>query len=143
MVRTGEVDMHEYYIDQNPPPDKIFVFGSNHPTGRHGAGAARYARFFCGAREGQSTGLQGSSYAIPTRGRYLGNGRFETIEHREVVSYIHEFVQFTKEHTELSFFVTAIGCGFAGWKTDEIAPHFHGAINCIFPIRFRKHLEYI
>lgn len=136
------MNLHSYYLTENPTPGKIFVFGSN-LSGRHGAGAAKYARFFCGAIEGQSVGQQGSSYAIPTRGRYLGRSKFEPIEHREVVAYIQEFVQFTKSNPDLAFYVTAIGCGFAGWSPADIAPHFHGAINCEFPISFKKHLEYI
>ena len=44
----------------------IFVFGSN-LAGRHGAGAALYARQYRGAIYGKGVGLQGNSYAIPTK----------------------------------------------------------------------------
>ena len=44
----------------------IFVFGSN-TEGRHGAGAALYARQHHGAIYGQARGLQGNSYAIVTK----------------------------------------------------------------------------
>ena len=44
---------------------KIFVFGSN-LAGRHGKGAALFARQKHGAIHGQGVGLQGTSYAIPT-----------------------------------------------------------------------------
>lgn len=47
-------------------PNVIFVFGSN-PEGRHGAGAARVARLRFGAVYGRGEGLQGRSYAIPTK----------------------------------------------------------------------------
>ena len=44
----------------------IFVFGSN-LAGRHGAGAALCALREHGAIYGQGVGLQGNSYAIPTK----------------------------------------------------------------------------
>lgn len=49
-----------------PDANTIFVFGSN-PEGRHGAGAAKTAREKFGAQYGQGEGLQGNSYAIPTK----------------------------------------------------------------------------
>ena len=45
---------------------RVFVFGSN-LAGRHGRGAARAAVREHGAIYGQGEGLQGNSYAIPTR----------------------------------------------------------------------------
>lgn len=44
----------------------IFVFGSN-LAGRHGKGAALWARQHRGAIYGQGIGLQGNSYAIPSK----------------------------------------------------------------------------
>ena len=41
----------------------IFVFGSN-LAGRHGKGAALFARHYRGAVYGQGEGLQGRSYAL-------------------------------------------------------------------------------
>lgn len=49
-----------------PSEDTIFVFGSN-PEGRHGAGAAKTAVDSFGAIYGQGEGLQGNSYALPTK----------------------------------------------------------------------------
>jgi len=48
----------------------IFVFGSNR-AGRHGNGAALAARRQHGAIYGQGEGLQGQSYAIPTKDEKL------------------------------------------------------------------------
>ena len=45
---------------------RIFVFGSN-LAGRHGKGAALWARNNRGAVYGQGEGPQGLSYAIPTK----------------------------------------------------------------------------
>ena len=44
----------------------IFVFGSN-LAGRHGKGAALFAKQNHGAIYGQNMGLQRNSYAIPTK----------------------------------------------------------------------------
>lgn len=49
-----------------PSDNVVFVFGSN-LEGRHGAGAALFAKNNFGAIYGQSEGLQGNSYAIPTK----------------------------------------------------------------------------
>src|SRR5262245_53580931 len=48
----------------------IFVFGSN-LAGRHGKGAALYAKQHHGAICGQGEGLQGDSYAIPLLSTFL------------------------------------------------------------------------
>jgi O-acetyl-ADP-ribose deacetylase (regulator of RNase III) len=68
---------------------------------------------------GQGIGLQGQSYAIPTM-----QGGVETIR-----PYVDDFIRFAKEHRELFFYVTRIGCGIAGFKDDEIAPLFTEAVN--------------
>ena len=98
--------------------NEIFVFGSN-LEGMHGGGAARAAVTKFGAVMGQGVGLQGQSYAIPTM-----QGGVETIR-----PYVDEFINFAKRHPELTFLVTRIGCGIAGFDDKEIAPLFIGAIN--------------
>ena len=98
--------------------DEVFVFGSN-LHGYHGGGAARAAVKKFGAIWGQGVGLQGQSYAIPTM-----QGGAETIK-----PYVDLFIDFAKEHTELFFYVTRIGCGIAGFKDSEIAPLFQDAID--------------
>ena len=97
-------------------PDEIFVFGSN-LAGAHGGGAARIAVEKFGAIWGQGVGLQGQCYAIPTM-----QGGVETIK-----PYVDEFIDFAKQHKELFFYVTRIGCGIAGFKDEEIAPLFKDA----------------
>jgi len=97
--------------------NEIFVFGSN-LDGHHYGGAARIAEEKFGAIFGQGVGLQGQSYAIPTM-----QGGVETIR-----PYVDEFIEFAKQHPELIFYVTRIGCGIAGFKDSEIAPLFRGAI---------------
>lgn len=108
--------------------NEVFVFGSN-LAGAHGGGAARLAYNRFGAVWGQGVGLQGHSYAIPTM-----QGGVETIK-----PYVDEFVRFARENTHLTFLVTKIGCGIAGFHEEEIAPLFRDAVdvkNIILPREF-------
>ena len=106
-------------------PGEIFVFGSN-LRGIHAGGAARIALNKFGAIMGQGVGLQGQSYAIPTM-----QGGVETIK-----PYVDEFIAFAREHRELTFLVTRIGCGIAGFTDEEISPLFeeaHEVENIVLP----------
>ena len=108
--------------------NEIFVFGSN-LAGSHGGGAARLAYNRFGAIWGQGVGLQGQSYGIPTM-----HGGVEAIK-----PYVNEFIAFAKQHPEMKFLVTKIGCGIAGFTIDEIAPLFKDALdveNVILPKEF-------
>ena len=97
---------------------EIFVFGSN-LAGMHGGGAAYIALKKFGAKLGQGVGLQGQSYGIPTM-----QGGVETI-----APYVDEFIAFAREHSELRFLVTRIGCGIAGFDAEDIAPLFREAMD--------------
>ena len=106
-------------------PGEIFVFGSN-LRGMHGGGAAYAAYRKFGAVMGQGVGLQCQSYAIPTM-----QGGVETIR-----PYADEFIAFAKAHPDLTFLVTRIGCGIAGFTDDEISPLFekaHNVENIVLP----------
>ena len=106
-------------------PNEIFVFGSN-LRGMHGGGAAYIAYRKFGAIMGKGVGLQGQSYAIPTM-----QGGVETIR-----PYVDEFIWFAKQHPDLTFLVTRIGCGIAGFTDDEISPLFeeaHEVENIVLP----------
>lgn len=93
-------------------PNEVFVFGSN-VRGMHYGGAAAFAVKRFGAIMGQGEGLQGRSYAIPT---------MEGMENMQAA--VDRFIAFAKEHTELIFLVTPIGCGIAGYTPEEVAPLF-------------------
>ena len=113
--------------------DEVFVFGSN-LAGMHGGGAAYAAFKLFGAVMGCGVGLRGQSYAIPTM-----QGGVETIK-----PYVDDFIAFAKEHPELFFFVTRIGCGIAGFRDKEIAPLFAEALgleNVCLPESFVKNLK--
>lgn len=105
----------------------IFVFGSN-LAGRHGAGAARFAVLHHGAIYGQGIGLQGNSYGIPTK-----DERIETRGLVEIERDVIEFLAFARSRPDLSFYITPIGCGLAGYKRPQIRPMFADMpANCRF-----------
>lgn len=114
----------------------VFVFGSNE-AGRHGKGAALYARTHYGALYGQGEGLQGRSYAIPTKSAIL-----RTLPLPVIRIYVERFLAFAAAHPELQFEVTPIGCGLAGYKPADIAPMFINAPgNCSLPGDFLMELK--
>lgn len=114
---------------------RVFVFGSN-LAGRHGAGAALYARQHHGAIYGKGVGLQGNSYAIPTKDFNIRTLSLHTIE-----NYVREFKEFAINHPDMFFNVTRIGCGLAGYTDKQIAPMFINApVNCILPEEW-KHIN--
>lgn len=113
---------------------QIFVFGSNE-AGHHDGGAARIAVEKFGAVYGQGRGLQGRSYAIPTM-----SGSLTAIAHE-----IDQFIWFADSHPEMTFLVTRIGCGIAGYRDVDIAPLFAQAYslpNVFLPEEFWKVLSY-
>jgi len=113
---------------------KIFVFGSN-LAGRHGAGAALEARKKHGAVWGVAEGLMGNSYAIPTKDRYL---RSRTLE--DIRASVETFLNFARETPELTYQVTRIGCGLAGYRDHEIGPMFAQApANCELPVPWEQY----
>ncbi len=97
--------------------NEIFVFGSN-KSGMHGGGAAHFAFEQFGAEWGVGEGLTGRCYALPT---------MEGIESfRQAVS---TFIECAKQHQDLIFLVTAVGCGIAGYTPKEVAPMFKDAVD--------------
>jgi hypothetical protein len=114
----------------------IFVFGSN-LSGRHGRGAALRAREHHGAVSGKGVGLQGTSYAIPTKDHALRALPLEQIAH-----YVKRFIEFAREHSEMTFQVTRVGCGVAGYSDKQMAPLFAGAPeNCQLPDEWKPFLQ--
>ena len=107
------------YIDRLLPK-QVFVFGSN-ALGYHTGGASGTARKKFGAVWGQAEGLQGQSYAIP-----VDFGK-DVRKDNEVKAAVDRFIAFAKEHTELFFFVTRVGCGIAGYHDNEMAQFFKDA----------------
>jgi O-acetyl-ADP-ribose deacetylase (regulator of RNase III) len=97
--------------------NEIFVFGSN-IQGMHGGGAAWYAHKNFGAEWGIGEGLTGRTYALPTM-----EG---TASMKKAIAH---FIDCAKQHPELTFLVTAVGCGIAGYTPKEVAPMFREALS--------------
>lgn len=104
-------------------PNEIFIFGSNF-GGKHGKGAAKTALGW-GAKWGQAAGLQGRTYGIPTKDASIRR----TLSVEEIKPYVDEFIEFAKQHPELTFLVTEIGTGLATHKHKDIAPLFQKVVN--------------
>lgn len=136
--------MRKYHKDgTRPDGDEVFVFGSN-LAGIHGAGAARAALLYFGAQYGEGEGYQRSKqgkhcYAIPTK-----DLKIDTLPIQTISLHVDDFAYFTHDHPEMQFFVTAVGCGLAGYKHEDIAPLFRNcAGNCSFPEEWEPYLEFM
>ena len=113
----------------------VFVFGSNY-AGRHGAGAALYARNHYGARYGVGKGRQGNAYAIPTKDGYLRSLPLNVIQ-----AHVNEFIEYAASEPATEFLLTRVGCGLAGYKDSQIAPMFKNAPeNCMLPEEWKEYV---
>ncbi len=108
---------------QELKPNEIFVFGSN-LAGRHGAGAALLAYNKFGARKGIGLGLEGKSYALPTKDYSL-----ITLPKLILRHFVNMFIAEARAFREYNFLVTEVGCGLAGYEPKDIAPLFKEALN--------------
>lgn len=119
---------------------EIFVFGSN-LLGIHGKDAALFAVQKHGAIQGQGIGLQGNSYAIPTKQSPARS--LDLVQINKFVADFLSFAYYTPEHT---FMVTQIGCGLAEWNPCQIAPLFRLARdirNVKLPMPFQDFLPWM
>jgi transcriptional regulator with XRE-family HTH domain len=111
-------------------PNGVFVFGSN-ARGIHDGGAARQAYEKFGAVWGQGHGHHGDSYAIDTM------SGFPTL-----AAEVDTFLDYARQHPQLTFHVTPIGTGIAGYRVDQIAPLFADKPgNVVLPPEFRALLD--
>ena len=128
---------YKYHNGSGAEAQQIFVFGSN-LAGIHGAGAARFAYEHYGAYWGIGYGVTGISYAIPTKEQNVITPRFLY----DIKISVEKFLIWAKRYSKMSFFVTRIGCGLAGYTDEQVAPMFKGApVNCVFPIEWKEYLE--
>jgi len=119
-------------------PNQIFVFGAN-SAGRHGLGAAKLALNKFGAKYGVGRGLQGQSYALPTK-----DFDIETLPLYDIERNIKEYLDFAGKNPHLEFLTTKIGAGLAGYSVDQIGPIFGKypvPQNVILPIEFTKYVN--
>lgn len=116
--------------------NEIFVFGSN-LAGRHGAGAAKFAREQLGAEYGVGHSFTGRCYALPTK-----DYEIKTLDLDHIRDYIELFVSTAILLEDEKFYITKVGCGYAGYKDSEIAPLFIGSpSNCRFHLDWKIYLE--
>ena len=100
---------------------RIFVFGSN-TAGRHGAGAALFAKKEHGAVYGVGEGITGDSYALPTC-----DERFRALPLGTISGHVDKFLAVARERQDLIFDLTRVGCGLAGYAEGDIRPMFDSA----------------
>ena len=125
-------------------PGEIFVFGSN-MNGAHMGGAARIAYDNFGAKWGKSEGLTGHSYAIPTLDKNM-----EKVSESVLEASIDKFIDFVLNNQQLTFYLTKIGCGIAGWDIEDVKRIFWKAVEedymfdseCYIPINLIIPIEF-
>lgn len=130
--------MIKFHKDGTQPRNgEVFVFGSN-LAGIHGAGAARAALNYYGAVLYKGVGRHGQSYAIPTKDRRIHTLSLDVIENHVAV-----FLDEAKRTPETEYWLTAIGCGLAGYNHSEIAPMFNPPLeNISYPDVWEPYLTY-
>jgi hypothetical protein len=117
--------------------NEIFIFGSN-TAGRHGKGAAKTALKW-NAKYGQGAGIQGKTYAIPTK-----DDNLKVLSLDEIKKYVDEFIYFAEKNGNLNFLVTEIGCGLSRYSPSDIAPLFNDVkytLNIHLPNSFWKIID--
>ncbi len=113
-------------------PNEIFVFGAN-KAGRHGAGAAAFAREKFGARWGK-IGLQGQSYGLCTKDENI-----ETMSLADIADEIAIYHKCVTANPKLTFYTTLVGCGLAGLSSKDVGDLFRKYTwpsNAILPKEF-------
>ena len=121
--------------------DEVFLYGANTEF-RHGAGAAKQALKF-GAVYGLVEAYKGQTYGLITTD--LSVLQRPSIPMSLLQHEVDKFIQFAKDNTHLTFLVTEVGCGLAGFTVEEVAPLFKPVLlnsisNVRLPKRFVRHL---
>lgn len=97
--------------------------------GIHAGGAAKYAHERFGLVWGCGEDLSGQTYALPT---------MEGLERLSEAA--RRFIVFAGYNPDLTFYLTRVGCGIAGYTDDQIAPFFKEApSNVIKPKGWELH----
>lgn len=124
-------------------PNQVFVFGSN-PEGKHGKGAAKAAVDNFGAVYGQGEGIQGQSYALPTKDlRVKENNSLKSISPEVITSSIKKLYEIANQNPIKEFLVSDYsGTNLNGYTGQEMADMFNAAgpipSNIVFNENFDK-----
>lgn len=111
-------------------PNQVFVFGTDR-QGSQKYGAAGLAAKKFGAQVGVIEGPTGNCYALPTKGFCLS----------DLDKAVTRFCDYVKAHNHLTFLVTPVGCGHAGFDVNQVANMFRNLIdqrNVMLPEAFIK-----
>lgn len=117
----------KYYVGNiTPSKDTIFVFGSN-PEGIHGAGAAAVAVRHFGAIYGVGEGLQGQSYALPTKDlRVRENNGLRSISPQNITASVRRMYEVARKNPDKNFKIAFRNTdevtlnGYSGWEMIDI-----------------------
>jgi len=114
------------------PPNSIFVFGSN-TQGRHGRGAALWAKQYAGAIYGQSEGRQGNSYAICTKD--ISIWPHKPMSKAYIVEQIETLYEFALHKQDNDFYIpyNTTTINLNGYTAEEMADMFKEAANLTIP----------
>lgn len=134
---------------------EIFVFGSN-PEGRHGRGAAKLALDLFGAIYGKGRGLQGQSYALPTKNLKAGYKEKDTgyvyelsgeksISKKHIENNIKELYEVCEKMKDYKFYVgyTNDNNNLNGYSSREIFILFNKNLTLPDNIYFHSSFENI
>ena len=115
--------------------DEVFVYGANTEF-RSGAGAAKKALKF-GAVYGLVEAYKGQTYGLITTD--LNEPQRPSIPMSLLQDEVNKFIAFAKDNTHLTFLVTEVGCGLAGFTVEQVAPLFKPVLlNSITNVRLPK-----
>jgi len=107
----------------------ILVFGSN-LAGRHGKGAALFAKIHCNAKTGVGEGPTGNCYALPTKDENL-----KTRSLTEIAASVHKLHAHVVKNPDYLFLITPVGTGLAGYRKPlimEAMSQCHWPSNAVF-----------
>ena len=126
--KAADLTTKTYSGKISPDENTVFVFGSN-LEGRHGAGAAKFAKEHFGAVYGQSEGLQGNSYAIPTKDlRVKKDGGKRSVSPEKITESIKKMYEIAAENPNKQFKVAyASDNNLNGYSLKEMASMFRNA----------------
>jgi hypothetical protein len=89
---------------------------------------------YLGAKWGTAVGEAGRSYALPTCSVPGVPLSLDEIKH-----HVDQFLAHARANNDVTYFVSAIATGYAGYTEGEIAPLFEDApLNCDLPDGWRS-----
>ena len=120
------------------PKNSVFVFGSN-LNGHHSGGAAKVAHEEFDADWGVGEGFMELSYAFPTLDENMQKRSKKDLELSR-----DKLFNSCKLYPNLTFYLTKVGLGIAGYAISEIAPLFDNPpSNMTIPREFHEYNEYM